>query len=109
MSIEADIIEEAKKVETAVEEVKAEVKSEVKKLVIELTDSEKVAMRDLEIMYFRSAQDASLVAQRMEQAKIKYQELLKAATEKYLNDAEKAASYVWDEVTASFTLLKESK
>jgi uncharacterized protein YpuA (DUF1002 family) len=99
MSIEADIIEEAKKVETAVEDAVKPLASEAKKLVIELTAEEKLAVRDVEVGYLRMVSDATRIQQEMEKAKQRYQQLLAQYTVKYAIDP---AEHAWSELTADF-------
>jgi len=87
-----------------IEEVVKPLFPEAKKLVIELEDAEKLALREVENSYLRAVNDATRVAQAMEQLKARYTALLKSYTDKY---AINPATHAWSELSARFEAIEK--
>ena len=112
--METTIKEVVQEVKEVAKEVEAEVAKVAKAATIKLNAEDELFVRKLEVNFLKAMQETEKLAQQtqqlgrsMEAMRKQYQDTLKAYGEKYLDDAEKAASYVWDELQAAYRLVEK--
>jgi hypothetical protein len=100
-AVEAGVTE-ANKVIGEVKEVVAEAKAEVKKTVQELSTDEKLALREIEVVFLKAQADFIRAQQVITETQKKYTAILDTITKKYVIAP---AEWTWDAVKLEFNKL----
>jgi len=86
-------------VENEAKKVVAEVKTEAKAATVKLTADEKLALRDLEVVFLKAQQQASAIENQMKELRSNFQAKVDEYTKRYVLDK---AEYVFDGVALEF-------
>lgn len=97
--VETKTIEEVKAVETDIKKAVTVVKADAKNLSIKLTAEEKLALRDMEVVFLKAQQQYAQLENQMKEIRNNFQAKVDEFTKKYLIDK---AEYVFDGVALEF-------
>lgn len=97
--VETKAVEEVKAVEADLTKGVTAVKADVKNLSIKLTAEEKLALRDMEVVFLKAQQQYAQLENQMKEIRNNFQAKVDEFTKKYLIDK---ATYVFDGVALEF-------
>jgi copper chaperone CopZ len=98
-AVEAEVVKVEGEVIAEVKKVVEEVKAEVKQAIVTLTAEEKLAIREIEVVYLKAQGQIQSLSQATQKAQADFTKIVEDLTKKYLISP---SEYVFDNVSLLF-------